>query len=386
MRILFCNYEYPPLGGGGGVINAQLAEELARTHSVTVLTSRAMGLAGDEIVSGVRVIRAPVLGRSMTAAANMLSMATYLPSGYARGRELLREERYDVINTHFVLPTGPLGAKLAGFANIPNVLTVHGGDLFDPSKASSPHRHAVLRAAVRHLLRRASVVVGQSRNTIENVHQFYTPDLHCELIPLGIRRPSIQGGNRADYGFEPSDTILVTVGRLVRRKANDQLIEMIARIPDQSVRLLIIGDGPLRNDLQQLAEARNVADRVIFAGFVSENEKQGLLAVADLYVSTSQHEGFGLVFLEAMAAGLPVVCYDFGGQTDFLEDGRTGALVSLNSQDEFLQSCQSLLASPEEMNRAATENLRSVEDYFIDNCAKRYEMLFENTIKEFPGR
>lgn len=381
MRILFCNYEYPPLGGGGGVINAQLAEELARAHSVTVLTSRAMDLEGEEMVSGVRVIRAPVLGRSMTAAANMLSMATYLPSGYVRGRKLLREKQFDVINTHFVLPTGPLGARLATFGKIPNVLTVHGGDLFDPSKASSPHRHALLRAAVRRLLHRASVVVGQSGNTIDNVHQYYAPDLHCELIPLGIRRPTVQQANRADFGFGPGDTILVTVGRLVRRKANDQLIEMIASIPDSSVRLVIIGDGPLRGELQALADARNVSDRVVFAGFVSEEDKQSLLAVSDLYVSTSQHEGFGLVFLEAMAVGLPVVCYDFGGQTDFLENGRTGALVPLNAQEEFLRACRTLLESPEKMTQAATENLRRVEDYFIDNCARRYEALFERTIK-----
>jgi glycosyltransferase involved in cell wall biosynthesis len=383
MRILFCNYEYPPLGGGGGVINADLAEELARTHSVTVLTSRAMDLASDETVSGVRVIRAPVMGRSMTAAANMLSMATFLPSGYLRGRNLLRKEKFDIINTHFVLPTGPLGARLADFARIPNVLTVHGGDLFDPSKASSPHRHALLRAAIRRLLKRASVVVGQSKNTIENVHQFYTPDLDCKLIPLGIKRPADTVARKADHGFAPGDTILVTVGRLVRRKANDQLIEMIANIEDPSVRLLIIGDGPLREELQELAEARNVSDRVVFAGFVSEKDKQSLLAISDLYVSTSQHEGFGLVFLEAMAAGLPVICYDFGGQTDFLEDGLTGALIPLNEQDQFLQACRSWLGSPDKMANSAQENLGRVESYFIDNCAARYEALFEETVKAF---
>src|ERR1700732_4794406 len=79
MRILFCNYEYPPLGGGGGVVMAALARELARRHTVTVLTSRAMGLPADGLDGGVRVIRAPVFFRREMAVANVASMLGYLP-------------------------------------------------------------------------------------------------------------------------------------------------------------------------------------------------------------------------------------------------------------------------------------------------------------------
>jgi glycosyltransferase involved in cell wall biosynthesis len=380
MRILFCNYEYPPLGGGGGVVNAQLAEELAQRHTVTVLTSRAMDLPEHETVEGVEVIRVPVLGRNMAAAANMLSMASYLPSGIMKGRTLLRRQQFDVINTHFVLPTGPLGASLASTAKIPNVLTVHGGDLYDPSKASSPHRHALLRTAIRHLLRRARVVVGQSKNTIDNVHKYYLPDLDCEFIPLGIRRPTGMTASRRDLGFRQNEKILVTVGRLVRRKAIDQLIDLVKETSLETVRLIIIGDGPLRAELEAQAKAQGVSERVSFAGFVTDQEKFDLLCAADLYVSTSQHEGFGLVFLEAMAAGLPVVCYDFGGQSDFLDDGATGALVPLNDRTTFLEACERLLASAEDCTLVRAENLKRVESYYIDNCASLYEALFEKVI------
>ena len=70
MRILFCNYEYPPLGGGGGVINALLAEELATRHEVTVLTSRGMGLPAESVVNGVRIVRAPVFFRQKRVGLN----------------------------------------------------------------------------------------------------------------------------------------------------------------------------------------------------------------------------------------------------------------------------------------------------------------------------
>ncbi|MDQ3840725.1 MAG: glycosyltransferase family 4 protein, partial [Thermoproteota archaeon] len=175
MRILFCNYEYPPLGGGGGIVNALLAEELAKQHEVTVLTSQGLGLPGEREENSVRVIRVPVLFRRKQATANIPSMLAYLPMGILAGKRLLKNTHYDVINTHFVLPTGPVGRALSRFAKIPQVLSVHGGDLYDPSKWLSPHRHGILRVWVRRLLQNADRIVGQSRNTLDNVRKFYDP-------------------------------------------------------------------------------------------------------------------------------------------------------------------------------------------------------------------
>ncbi len=92
MKILFCNYEYPPLGGGGGVVMAALARELARRHTVTVLTSRALGLAAESHEGGVRIVRAPVFFRRELAVANFPSMLAYLPTAAWRGLRLHRSD------------------------------------------------------------------------------------------------------------------------------------------------------------------------------------------------------------------------------------------------------------------------------------------------------
>jgi len=381
MRILLCNYEYPPLGGGGGVVMAAMARALARRHEVTVLTSRAADLPGRSNDDGVSVVRVPVFFRRKLAVANMPSMAAYLPMGLWRGLELGRKQAFDVINTHFVVPTGPLGDWLARRLDIPNVLSVHGGDLYDPSKASSPHRHGFLRRPIANLLRRADLVVAQSRDTASNVRKIYGVERDVGLIPLGIDRPprDVQG-TRAQFGIPDQAFVLVTAGRIVARKATPQLIQMLATLSRPNVYLLVIGDGPDAEPVRKLAAERGVSDRLRMLGYVSDEDKYRAYSVADVFVSTSQHEGFGLVFLEAMAFGLPIVCYDRGGQVDFLSTPATGHVAHLNDLEAFTAAVRELYDSPERRAAVRHNNLTQVENFFIDRCAERYEQLFERAI------
>jgi L-malate glycosyltransferase len=301
-------------------------------------------------------------------------------AGVAGGRRRLRRIPYDIVNTHFVLPSGPVGAAVARAAGVPNVVTVHGGDLYDPSKRLSPHRHGVLRACVRALLKRADRVVGQSSDTIANMRRFYLPDWEVVRIPLGIRRPPPGTAARGELGFRDEDVLLITVGRLVARKAVEQLVDMMVRL-DAGTHLIVLGTGPLEAGLRERAKQRGVGHRTHFLGWVDEAEKFRLLRMADVFVSTSQHEGFGLVFLEAMACGLPVVCYDHGGQTDFLESGVTGCVLPLNDAAAFERGCRALIADPSLRKRTGAANADRVEDYYADTCARRYEAVFEEAIE-----
>jgi glycosyltransferase involved in cell wall biosynthesis len=212
MRILLCNYEYPPLGGGGGVFTAHLAQELAKQHEVTVLTSQGLGAPLDNVENGVRVVRVPVFLRKQQATASLVSMLSFILVGTREGKKLLKNEKFDVINTHFVLPTGPVGNALARFAGIPNVLLVIGGDIYDPSKFTSPHRHPLLKTWVKRLLRRADLVVGESSDILEKARQYYAPEIEGVLLPYGIQRPEFTPVPRANFGFAEEDILLVTVG------------------------------------------------------------------------------------------------------------------------------------------------------------------------------
>ena len=358
---------------------AAMARSLAERHDVTVLTSQAAGLPSEAMDANVKVVRVPVFFRRHLAVANMPSMAAYLPMGLLRGLKLGRERRFDVINTHFAVPTGPLGDWLSRRLGVPNVLSVHGGDLYDPSKKSSPHRHALLRRAVARLLRSADSVVAQSRDTARNVEQIYGVDRKVDLIPLGIDRPPQNiRAQRSEFGLPEDAFVLVTAGRIVARKASTQLIETLAALPD--VFLLVIGDGPEAAAVKQRASELGVENRLRMLGYVSDEVKYGAYSVSDVFVSTAQHEGFGLVFLEAMSFGLPVVCYNRGGQTDFLSTPTTGDVIQLNDLRAFTEAVRALRDSPERCAAVCRHNLTKVEDFFIERCASRYEELFAATL------
>ena len=178
---------------------------------------------------------------------------------------------------------------------------------------------------------------------------------------------------------------MATVGRMVPRKATAQLVQMLAAAGREDMYLAIIGDGPESDSVMRAACEAGVAHRVKMMGHVTERQKYAALGMSDIFVSTSQHEGFGLVFLEAMAYGLPIVCYDRGGQVDFLSTPATGALVKLNDIERFTQSVLELHASPERRAQIRRHNLATVESYFIERCARRYEAIFEEAILARAG-
>ncbi len=375
---------------------AAIARELARRHDVTVLTSRAGALEPESSDGGARIVRVPVFFRTRLAVANMPSMAAYLPMGAWRGLQLARQKPFDLINTHFVVPSGPVGSFLSHRLGIPNVLSVHGGDLYDPSKSSSPHRHALLRRAVSGLLRRADTVVAQSRDTAANVRKLYGVKRPVELIPLGIERPPGAGvsagavataavagadARRSEFGLPEDAFALVTVGRVVPRKASTQLVRVLGHLNPANAYLLVVGDGPDLPEMRRVAAELGIESRVRFLGQAPDAVKQRALSVSDVFVSTSQHEGFGLVFLEAMAYGLPIVCYDRGGQTDFLSTPATGHVVALNDIEAFTAAVRELYRHPALRQTIRDSNLARVEQFFVDRCALRYEALFESALR-----
>ena len=178
------------------------------------------------------------------------------------------------------------------------------------------------------------------------------------------------------------DTVFCTIGRLVKRKNLIDALNLIAKLKHgKKVRLLVVGDGPERNNIEAAIKNLNLEHEVIFLGNVSDNVKFQALSISDIFISTALHEGFGLVFLEAMACGLPILSYNKGGQTDFLRENLTGFLAAQSDPMEFFAKGEILVNDPLLRKHIGDFNRKYVENYYIDACADRYIRLFESVIE-----
>ena len=203
-----------------------------------------------------------------------------------------------------------------------------------------------------------------------------------KIIPLGIKKPVFEKRTRYDFNLDYDEIVFCTVGRLIKRKNIDDTLEILSTLKDRyKFKFLVIGDGPERAHLTRHADSFGLEQRVYFLGNVSDEVKFQVLDLSDCYVSTALHEGFGLVFLEAMECGLPIICYNCGGQNDFLVSNKTGFLIQLGNKDEFAQRLVEINSNSELRATMAKYNRNLVKNFYIETCAEKYINLFESVLK-----
>jgi glycosyltransferase involved in cell wall biosynthesis len=346
MKILHIYKDYFPILGGIENHVRNLAEgQVQYGHQVTALvTHPGSRRTSVTIEDGVRVIRA---GRLATVASTPLSVA--LPW------QLLREQP-DMVHLHFPYPIGEVSQWLLRRGRA-TVLSYH-SDIVRQAGILRFYRPLLLRvlAAVDAILIGSPPMRG---STYLADHQ---AKLH--LIPYGIplarfkTRPATDELARIKQCYlsqnmeQPVSTataelpLLLFVGRLRYYKGLDYLIRAL---PEISARLAVVGVGPMEAEWKALAETSGVSDRIAWLGEAPDADLPTLYHLADLFVLPASHssEAFGLVQVEAMAAGVPVVCTELGTGTSYVnQDGITGRVVLPRDPAALAAAISELLADP----------------------------------------
>jgi len=206
------------------------------------------------------------------------------------------------------------------------------------------------------------------------------------VIPTGLNLEPYQtadGDNlRASENWQ-DDKVLISVGRLAQEKNWETLLKAAGKVyqnhPD--LRVVLIGDGPERDALQDLTEELGIAERVTFTGNLPFEEVATYLKAADFFGFASVTETQGLVTMEAMAAGLPVVAVDASGTRDILDDGKQGFLVP-NDVDALAASINQLMESPAKMRRFSIKALKKAKTFDVDRLTKKLVNVYEQAIQE----
>ncbi|MEZ4769045.1 MAG: glycosyltransferase family 4 protein [Caldilineales bacterium] len=266
----------------------------------------------------------------------LLLLPGYLLAGGLAAWRLGRSGRYDILHVHWPMPQGLMGvvARWAGGGRL--VATFYGADLV------MSRRFPFVRPLVRSFARRCAEVAAISSYTAREVRQ--STGISPRVIPYGIAMPPENQAWPAQPGM------ILTVGRLVARKGHAYLIEAMARLDAPDAHLVIVGEGHERPDLESRVRALQLKDRVTFAGRVSDAELNRLYQSCQVFVlpaivdSSGDTEMLGMVSLEAMRYGKPVVATRVGGIADIVQDRTTGLMVEQRDAGALAAAIDRLLA------------------------------------------
>ncbi len=384
--------------GGMNVYVLQLAKELGKRGNRVDVYTRRHDPGDPQIVDlgdGARVIHLDAGPHD--GAKDVLYQ--YIPEFLSSLRAFQRTEgvAYDLIHSHYWLSSW-VGTVLSKDWNVPHALTFH-TLAKNKLRARAGEAETELRLSTeKRLADSVDAIVVSTTEEKEDLRRYYQVPRHrVQVIPPGVDLELFQPMEKADarqlLGLREEKVILY-VGRVEPLKGLDILPQAVAILDDAAnTRLLIVG-GSSENDrelqhLGTMAQRLGIEDSVTFTGSLRQTELPTYYSAADVFVLPSYYESFGLVALEAMACGTPVVASRVGGLKTFVEDGKTGYLIPWRCPEPFAQRLDVLLANPDlraTMGKAARSKARQMSwSGVVDRMQDFYAFLLGETWESIAG-
>ncbi|MGH7726828.1 MAG: N-acetyl-alpha-D-glucosaminyl L-malate synthase BshA [Candidatus Eiseniibacteriota bacterium] len=362
-----------PTFGGSGIIATELGRRLA--------------VRGDEVhfISMALPYRLPTYERNIffhevvVEPYPLFQQYPPLPLALAtKMSEVADAHRLDVLHVHYAMPFAAsafLAKQLVAPRALPVVTTLHGTDItvvgqqpayFRMTKFSIESSDRV--TAVSHALREATVETLGIRKPIDVIYNFVDPEV---FAPRRKRMPLLA----------PAGAVVLMHASNFRPVKNvDQVVRIFAAVHDRrDARLVMVGDGPEKPRAEELARQLGVGKHVLFLG--NQEVMEELLPLADVFLLPSSTESFGLVALEAMSAGVPVVASRVGGLPELVEHGKSGLLEEAGDVEAHVRAVIKILEDPKLAHRmGAAGRKRAIEHFHVDRIVDRYRRVYEELL------
>lgn len=367
----------PPLMGGGGYHVYNLSKELVRKGlDVTVFTlniGNTFLLRKTEVeihFDKVKVFRVP---------------ASYIPkTTYPIAPQLiplLLKENPDIIHTHgYQSFTSDVAATVSKIKKTPLVLTLHGF----PRGFNRPIRKAYFNLIGKETLRKATKIISVSRMVAHEFRAIGVSEKKMTIVPNGIdleeyKQLPTEDLFRKRLNIEEDEKIVLTIGRLEKIKGFQYLIRALPSIIEEVGSTKLVIAGPEFNygvRLKKLAKEAKVKDHVIFYGPINGKEKLEAFSAANIVAVPSLYEGFGMLLLEAMAAGKPLVATNTGAAPELIQNGKNGILANLGDAEDLAGKVIKLLSDDRLMSFISLESRRTVEAFDWGKVSEHVHKLY----------
>ena len=303
-------------------------------------------------------------------------MMTYMASALLAGRRVFGRFGCDVIHSHFLLPTGLIGAAVAGGLGRPHVATVHGSDM---RLASGKW---FMRPLARWTLRRCAAVTATAQHQVEPLRMLGLDEARRVMMPMGIHEAFLEAAAMRQNVVAEKKIIST---RTLREEIYNipQLLRAmkIVAARDPEVTCTIAGDGPDRARFEALAREWGLERAVTFSGRTDPASLAKLLREHRLYVSTSRADGASVSLFEAMVSGLYPVVSDIAANREWIRDGENGRLFPLDDPDALARALLEGMAESPAIQRAVDANRLTAQTTFTwDGIAFRLEEIYRKAI------
>ena len=408
LRVLILDNEFPPLGGGTGVINYYVMSELDRYEQIRVdlVTSSRTRNRYEQEPFGKRgrIFKVPVNNRNIHHSTNV-ELLRYASRGLRQCRRLVRKQEasgqpYDLCWAYATVPAGGIAWALRHMLGLPYILITQGPDI--PWYERRYYMlYPFLLPFIKRIWQSAAVVTAQSMASRDLILET-SPHLPVSIVNNGVDTERFsppaavleQRGRRSPIQF-------LCVGRLIERKGQQHLLQAARLLCQRGYadrfQVLLVGGGDNEQSLQALCVQLSLEDKVVFAGVVSRENMPSIYAQADVFVLPSYNEGMSVALLEALAAGLPVVATETGGTAELVQrapERCNGAIVPWADPGALADTLEIFLSAPEMCREMGQYSQRIAGALSWEATAKAYVDLsydylngqFAGAVSGYPGR
>lgn len=376
MKILFLNYEYPPLGGGAGNATAYLLKEFAKVPDLEVelvTSSIDEKYHLEKVGENILIHRLPI-GKNQKNLhfQSQKDLLVYFWKALGFTRKLLKSGKFDLTLAFFSVPCGFLAWILKRRFKLPYIVSLRGSDVPGYSERFTL-LYRIITPLIKKIWKESAGVIANSQG-LKDLARKTSPSQKIEIIPNGIDmrqfKPSL-------FDFAPEARKIwniLCVTRITPRKGVKYLIEAFNILSKKyaNLNLQIVGEGDEKNNLEKLVKKLGIEKQVHFVGLVPHEKLPAYYQSAGAYVLPSLNEGMSNSMLEALAAGLPLLATDTGGTQELVEDGINGFIIKMKNAEDIAEKLEILIKDENLRKKMGEESRKKAEGMRWENVAESY--------------
>ncbi len=386
MRILFFNYEYPPLGGGAANATAYLLREYAKIKDLKIdlVTSSTNSQYQQEKIGENIIIHKLPIGKNKENLhfQSQKELLVYSYKAYFFSKKLIKKNQYYLTHSFFSIPCGLLSLLFKWQFDIPFIISLRGADV--PGYAERfTWIYKILTPLIKFIWKKADKVVANSQG-LKDLALKTNPQQKIEIIYNGIDTEKFQPLELSKISNDIQEKFIITSGasRITSRKGLKYLLQSVQILSQKYPRvyLEIMGDGDQKSELEKLAQDLKINERVKFFGRIPREKTVQYYQRASVFVLPSFNEGMSNAMLEALATGLPIIATKTGGAEELIMEGKNGFIIKMKNAKDIAQKLEKIIRD-NHLQKTMRENSRSQAlSLSWKEVARKYTIIYKNII------